>query len=69
MVHAVLTAEGIIQTQINDFDSALSHYRSKAGGIVPGGSGLINEIKEDSSFQNVLKYFRWICGTISNENG
>lgn len=54
MVHAVLTAKGEPQTEINDFDSALSHYRSKVGGSVPGGPGLINEIKEDNDFFNVL---------------
>lgn len=54
MVNAVLTAKGEPQTEINDFYTALSHYRSKAGGSVPGGPGLINEIKEDDDFFNVL---------------
>ncbi len=43
------------QTQINGLIDAVSHYRSKAGGTVHAGSGVISEIRESHTYQeNVL---------------
>jgi hypothetical protein len=41
---------GQAKTQINNFNDALSHYRSGAGGVVSAGTGLYAEMTNASSY-------------------
>jgi len=43
---------GSAQSQINNLEDALAHYRSGAGGTVDAGSGLYSEMAADSTYQS-----------------
>jgi len=50
-----LLVKGSTKSSISNLTDALSHYRGGSGKTVPANNTLINEMKNDSSFKNMIK--------------